>query len=169
MDGSTGQITIRLPYPVKVGAITVDHVSSLLVSEGSRDSAPKRIRIVGYPSCEDDDRCAGIGFDSRDAIRIGELEYDAEGPSVQTFDFNLDMPPSIGTNVEESEFHGEVDDDYPNDDDESGSASCSMSSSSCSPQPQHVVAGVTFQILDNWGNPDFTCLYRFRIHGDRSI
>ena len=163
MNGTAGQITIRLPNPVRVSAISVDHISSLLASGDSRESAPKRIRVVGYPACEDGDQCGGSGFDSRDAIRLFELEFDFEGDSVQTFEINSGVPHSIASDVD-SDINGiedEGDSDY---DDESDPGSCSMNSSSCSSPP--VVAGVTFQILDNWGNPDFTCLYRFRIHGD---
>ena len=25
---------------------------------------------------------------------------------------------------------------------------------------------VTFEVVSNFGNPDYTCVYRFRLHGD---
>jgi SUN domain-containing protein 1/2 len=37
---------------------------------------------------------------------------------------------------------------------------------SCGSQNAGVTAAVTFEIVDNWGNEDYTCLYRIRIHGE---
>ena len=73
MAGRHGHVTIRLPYPVDVDAITIDHVSSLLIPPGgSRDSAPKKIRVMGYPPCEENE-CNGLGFDISDGIE-GKLQ-----------------------------------------------------------------------------------------------
>ena len=35
----------------------------------------------------------------------------------------------------------------------------------CSSPPVVAFAGVTVKVLENWGNPDYTCIYRFRLHG----
>lgn len=40
------------------------------------------------------------------------------------------------------------------------------SSSTSSGDKRHTVAAVSFIIEDNWGNPDYTCLYRVQVHGD---
>lgn len=29
-----------------------------------------------------------------------------------------------------------------------------------------VVKYIRLEVLSNWGHPDYTCLYRFRVHGD---
>ena len=29
-----------------------------------------------------------------------------------------------------------------------------------------LVEYVEIQVTSNWGNPNYTCLYRFRVHGD---
>jgi SUN domain-containing protein 1/2 len=142
MKGCKGQVTIRLPYPVKVKAVTIAHASSLLVDVSS---APKIIRVVAYPPCSD---CQGMGFDVNDAWELTSLEYNAQGRSMQTFE----IPSAAG--------------------------SCSEEALSCSAEPEslgklHVAsqqdmaaAGITVAILDNWGVDDYTCLYRFRVHGD---
>jgi Sad1 / UNC-like C-terminal len=35
--------------------------------------------------------------------------------------------------------------------------------------PDHSItnttAAIQLEILNNWGNPDYTCLYRIRVHG----
>lgn len=146
MKGRSGQITLQLQYPVKVTAVTVDHVSSLLVkrAEGS-SSAPKRIRVHGYPSCASS--CHGMPFDFSRRIEIATFEYDLRGSSVQTFEIS------------------------------GGEESCSEETTSCSADldsfqqvrpktEESVFRAVTFEILDNWGLADYTCLYRLRVHGD---
>ena len=147
MKGSNGQVTIRLPYPVNVKAVTIDHASSLLLGE-RMGSAPKAIRVIAYPPCSD---CQGMGFDTRRAWELTELVYDVEGKSTQTFEI---IPPPVA------------------------SGSCSEEALSCdagsgpigslpvaSPQDA-AVAGITVVVLDNWGADEYTCLYRFRVHGD---
>ena len=52
MAGQSGQVTLRLPYPVKIKAITVDHAPSLLFEDQTkRQSAPKHVRVFGFPPC----------------------------------------------------------------------------------------------------------------------
>jgi hypothetical protein len=89
-----------------------------------------------------------MGFDVNDAWELTSVEYDVEGRSSQTFDIPV------------------------------GAGSCSEEAPSCTVEPEplgklHVaspqdeaVAGITVAILDNWGMEDYTCLYRFRVHGD---
>jgi len=162
MAGRHGQVTIRLPYPVEVDAITIDHVSSLLIPpDGSRDSAPKTIRIMGYPPCEANE-CNGMGFDMSDGIELKSVEYDLDGKTIQTFSL-------LETQQEEEK-------DTPSMEDEEIGGSCSAETASCSAPPidlnsneaptAEVVSGITLEILDNWGNEDFTCLYRVRVHGE---
>jgi len=159
MAGRHGHVTIRLPYPVDVDAITIDHVSSLLIPPGgSRDSAPKKIRVMGYPPCEENE-CNGLGFDISDGIELKTVEYDLDGKPIQTFSL-VDKQQQSKDEEEDGEIGG----------------SCSTVTASCSAPPMdlnsdevptsEVVSGITLQILDNWGNEDFTCLYRFRVHGE---
>jgi len=165
MAGRHGQVTIRLPYPVEVDAITIDHVSSLLISpDGSRDSAPKNIRIMGYPPCEANE-CNGMGFDMSDGIELKSVEYDLDGKTIQTFSL-----------LENQQHLEEEEEGTPSMEDEEIGGSCSTETASCSAPPMdlnlneaptaEVVSGISLQILDNWGNEDFTCVYRVRVHGE---
>lgn len=178
MKGSNGDVTLKLINPIVVGSVTVDHVSSIIVENGKSYSAPKRIKVVGYPPCDDDyDDCPAVGFDINDPVDIAEINYDLDGPIVQTFDshytkaiYNLSSSPSLPESENFSSLSDlsfgvtnyDVDYDSVNDD---SSSSCSQQTS-CSVPPRIKVAAVTFRILENWGNPDFTCLYRFRVHSE---
>ena len=87
MEGSSGQIVLKLAYPVVVESVSVDHASAAILPEGKHNSAPKTLKIVGYPTCDEGDaNCGALGFDTTDPIEIADIEYDAQGPSIQTFE-----------------------------------------------------------------------------------
>jgi len=135
---------MRLPYPVNVKAVTIDHTSTLLVGDDAK-SAPRILRIIAYPPCSD---CDGMGFDVTQAWELTAVDYNVEGHGTQTFD--IPVP----------------------------AASCSEEAPSCEADPDplgkmHVApskdsyaAAITVAIEDNWGKDEYTCLYRFRVHGD---
>lgn len=74
--------------------------------------------------------------------------YDAQGPSAQTF---RPAPPS-----DEDIFLEDVADI-------SRRARGASRSSASKPE---FVRFVSLRIRSNYGNPDYTCLYRFRVHGE---
>lgn len=161
MDGTRGRITLRLAYPVQVTSISLEHVSHLLVPEGNTNSAPKKVRVIGYPTCDHGTECP-MGFDVNDPVEIIQMKYDREGSTIQTFEVGTTAVPSPDNDDTDDVIvaEEEEDDDLP-------PGSCSVKSSSCGSPPQiGDVAAITVEILENWGNPDYTCLYRFRIHGE---
>jgi SUN domain-containing protein 1/2 len=161
MAGRNGQVTLKLPYPVVVEEISIDHASVDIIPPGWENSAPKVIKVIGYPPCEqEDEECSSLGFDEKDSMEIAHITYDIQASMVQTFDshFGRAMKELAATSPKEEEALEDRDDDNP--------ASCSTEAASCSAPPRISVAGVTFKVLENWGNSDFTCLYRVRIHGE---
>lgn len=144
MGGNRGQITLRLAYPVRVTAVTVEHTSSSLISEEARKSAPKKLKVIGYPRCDDDDGCSatGFGFDTRDALDLTQLEYEIDGSSLQTFEV---IPASSGMIAPEEGEEDESEDE----------GTCSTTSTSCGAPYQGPVGAVTIKILGNYGNPSF--------------
>jgi len=167
MEGQIGQVTLKLSYPVVIESVSIDHISSDIIPEGKINSAPKHIKIVGYPPCDDSSDCAAIGFDINDPIDIAEIHYNVEGPSVQTFDSHYTKAiASLPSPATAAAAFGDNGDD---NDEENDLGSCSQETASCSGPPRKIVVAVAVKILENWGNPDFTCLYRLRLHGDPHI
>ena len=159
MAGQSGYITLALPYSIAVRAISVDHVSALLVqNHDDRSSAPRDIQVTGYPPCQGP-RCRGLTFDASQPIRIMKLTYvadDSEAPIRQT------TPVDFAA--------------LANEEGEGGEGECETSSSdSCSAidplsnlRPNDMIAALRFDILSNHGNSDYTCVYRIRVHGTSS-
>jgi Sad1 / UNC-like C-terminal len=154
MAGSSGRVTLRLPYPVKVSAVSLDHVSRLLVTEeASLTSAPKTLRVYGYPACESD--CAGLGFDVNRKVLLKEFQYDAQAGGVQTFAVASQAPANPSPSCDGAP--AAMDDTA-----DANSGSCTA------PHPESVepMVGIELAVRENLGNSDYTCLYRFRVHGE---
>lgn len=147
MEGREGHFTIQLPHPMIVEAVSVDHVSEHLLMQGqTRDSAPKDVRLTGYRPCgipnyqPCDKGCTGLGFSTKDGVQLKEFVYELDGLSTQT------------VFIDES------------GSDELGDRECAISSGSCATNLTPVSA-IRVDIESNWGNEDYTCIYRFRVHG----
>lgn len=154
MAGSTGQVTLKLKHPVVVESVSVDHVSWEITPEGKHMSAPKLISVIGYPPCDKSDkRCVSLGFDIADPIEVARVTYNVEGgPSVQTFDSHFGL--AMKNLAEHEEDNNDEDDHDALVEERDDPASCSSEeATSCSAPPRISVAGVTFKVLQNWGNP----------------
>jgi SUN domain-containing protein 1/2 len=153
LQGSKGQVTMRLPYPVFVDSVTVDHVNSELVHSLKHQTAPKTMKVIGYPACSKSDHCYALGFDMNDPIEIARINYDIEGSTIQTFDTIFAQADNVQSI----------------DDSDGEEGSCSAEKASCTAPPRVSMGGITLKVLDNWGNDQYTCLYRFRVHGQPDL
>lgn len=157
LAGSSGQVTIVLPYPIRPTAITIDHVSHLLVED--RTAAPRTMRVWGYENCSDHD-CRGLEYDP-DAV------YDLFGG--QTVEYNLKQTSSVQSFwIPASSKSVQTNKDPASctaPDDETPSCSGDVSTLPL----DTLIRAVRLEVVDNWGNGDYTCLYRVRVHGNPSL
>eukprot|EP00984_Skeletonema_dohrnii_P006379 scaffold2282_cov77-Skeletonema_dohrnii-CCMP3373.AAC.3 len=213
--------TVRLPYPIHIDAVSVEHrafpLPQRVLTDGVRggESAPRWVKVVGFPPCDDgngnlieadEEECDKLGFDISQPIELGSFEYhpvtvsgreddygggdveetsssdsDRRRRSIQTFTVK-------GGKVKESDMEEEGSDDDILGSDEPGlevedyeipAGSCAPpkepddvpscggdTSSSSDESERQVVSAVSFIIEENWGNNDYTCLYRVRVHGE---
>uniref|UniRef100_A0AAG5D6Y7 SUN domain-containing protein n=1 Tax=Anopheles atroparvus TaxID=41427 RepID=A0AAG5D6Y7_ANOAO len=113
-QGFPGYLVIQLNTEIIVTGFTLEHISKLLVSNGSISSAPKHFTVWGLTALNDPE-----------PILLGSYEYlDQLGSSVQYFP------------VQNKDWK----------------------------QPLQIVE---LRIETNHGNVRYTCLYRFRVHGDK--
>ena len=129
-------------------------------------SAPKKLKVIAYPVvCAEPAECGALGFDGTGPMEFAQMEYDVHGPMIQTFDSIIFVQKN--THPREVIQSDELD-AVALDNDEDGDTSCCVEAASCSTPPKVTVAAISVKILENHGNPDYTCLYRFRVHGRTS-
>uniref|UniRef100_A0A182WJJ8 SUN domain-containing protein n=1 Tax=Anopheles minimus TaxID=112268 RepID=A0A182WJJ8_9DIPT len=113
-QGFPGYLVIQLNTEILVTGFTLEHISKLLVSNGSISSAPKHFTVWGLMALNDPE-----------PVLLGSYEYlDKMGSSVQYFP---------------------------------------VQNNDCN-QPFQIVE---LRIESNHGNIHYTCLYRFRVHGNK--
>ena len=198
MPGSSGKVTLRLKEPRSIRSVTIDHYPGLpsahleQTSNGANTinrSAPRFVRVIGYPPCADEDadalECIKLGFDPLKPFDLGSFEYkpvptiddmydefvDEPNPrrSTQTFVLKPKLMKDDETSTEE---------ESADDEDMFTGGSCTATKPSCGSDTglenndddqtivnAPVVASISFVIDENWGNDDFTCIYRIRVHG----
>jgi hypothetical protein len=139
--GSTGQLAVYLSRKILITEVSVEHVSKSLAYE--LDSSPREIEVWSID----------------DSQKLLELVYDPNLPSrVQTFP----VPSELNYRPAPSDSHS--------DDDNTQSLSSSRLDHPSHSNTQHSATpilrqGVLFKIKSNHGNPEYTCLYRVRVHG----
>lgn len=150
--GSTGNITINLATVVEVSHVQVEHVSRQASPVPS--SAPKTIAVY-VDKCSIDDRAINtkapaVVCDDTTAAESNEKGCSQETPCWGRLRY--DSAPSV--------FVGKFDFDYPN-----------RASQTFTIDPGSVPKGpiptrrVRFEVLENQGNADYTCVYRLKIYG----
>lgn len=182
--GRNGKVTLRLSTPTIIKNVTISHYPWLETAHNPKNfkrhilSAPRYIRMVGYPPCDDkDDDCLDFqGFDSSNPMNLGSFEYKIhssvtddddefqdedevyEEPQSSVQTFVLSSPEPIKDENDEESFSS------------SRSSGCSAVKPTCGGDDPEVesmpVVAVTLYIDENWGFEDFTCLYQVQIQGE---
>ncbi|KAK0450224.1 hypothetical protein EV421DRAFT_2051445 [Armillaria borealis] len=149
--GSSGQLGVALSAPAYIKEITIDHVAKEVAFD--MRNAPRRMEVWGM--VEGKDNIAKVNEWKAEKARLraealerGETVEEEEYPKtlpkspmyvrIAAFDYNIHAPDPVQTFPVPDEI-----------------------------QDLGVDFGiVVLQILNNWGRDEFTCLYRFRVHGD---
>ncbi|KAK7463515.1 DNA replication factor C complex subunit Rfc1 [Stygiomarasmius scandens] len=151
MVGTEGNLGVALATPAYIESVSIDHVPS----EASFDmrSAPRHMEVWGM-------------IEGRDNVaKFKQLLQDKEARREEARQNGEEVPPE---------------EDYPKDLPKNYMRIASFTYNIHSPQyvqtfpilPEVKELGIDFgivvlRIMDNWGRDEFTCLYRFRVHGQQ--
>ena len=146
--GSQGHLGVKLAAPVKVESVSVDHVPKEIAFDVR--SAPREMEVWGLVEGSENERKLKEWREMKEAIRSSsEAEEEEEYPSIlprqpayiRLADFTYDVDgPSHVQNFPVSDKIKEMGLDF---------------------------GVVVLMVKSNWGRREFTCLYRFRVHGSR--
>jgi SUN domain-containing protein 1/2 len=144
--GQRGQLGVSLAAPVVIDEVTIDHISRDIALDIR--SAPRHMEVWGLVE-------GGENLEKYDELvkekeqRQGEMDEDEEYPD--TLPHN---PPYIRI----ANFTYDVD---------SGKHVQTFPVLQEIQEKKMDFGVVTLRVLNNWGREEFTCLYRFRVHGTR--
>ena len=140
--GDQGQLGILLALPVRIEEITIDHVASDIAWD--MRSAPRKMEVWGFvEGAENLAKVAAWEVSRNDAglevpTQPGSLPYSSKYLRIAQFEYNIDAPNAVQTFPIDEDIHS-LGLDF---------------------------GIVTLRVLSNWGK-EFTCLYRFRVHGQK--
>ncbi|KAH7921043.1 hypothetical protein BV22DRAFT_1097203 [Leucogyrophana mollusca] len=159
MAGAEGQLSVALAFPVFISEITIDHVAKEVAFDMS--SAPRDMEVWGLVEGQDNlakleawrEEKARRRDEARRAAEEAGVEYveeaEEEYPSLlansdpyirlATFTYDIHAPQNIQTFPVSQEIY-DLGIDF---------------------------GIVSLAIKNNWGKAGYTCLYRFRVHGEQ--
>ncbi|KAJ7440102.1 hypothetical protein B0H11DRAFT_2253262 [Mycena galericulata] len=143
--GSQGQLGVVLSAPVYIEDITIDHVAAAVAVNG-RTSAPRDMEIWAMVEGQDNVaklkawRAENTQRRDHEPARPKMLPTFPEYIRIASFQYNIHSPNSIQTFPVDAEIKG---------------------------------LGIDFGVVvlmvkSNWGMDEYTCLYRVRVHGQRT-
>ena len=151
--GPQGHLGVKLSVPVRVTDITIDHVAREVALDNR--PAPRNFEVWGFIEGEENLEKLRLYRESKEAERqlareegrevIEDpvypdlLQKDKEYLRLGTFTYDVHEPQNVQT--------FSVDDEI---------------------KDTGIDVGIVVLFINsNWGHPDYTCLYRFRVHGER--
>lgn len=143
MNGPSGYITIGLAKPIYPKSFTIDHLPENLNIEPSTSSAPRYIEVIGI-------------YDLK-KFKLNQIKTNNENKKYQRMGKNSNGNEDENNNeiilIPVFEFNP------------------TLSSSITVPVPENIylnikkpISYIHVKILSNWGNNDYTTIYRLRIH-----
>lgn len=156
MTGSHGQLGVMLAFPAIISDITIDHVAKEVAFDLS--TAPKEMEVWGQ--VEGKDNLAKVAAWRAEQAARREAAMEA-GEAVSEADLEHDYPATLPRDVSFIRLTSFTYDIH------------APSNIQTFPVRQEVrdlsldFGIVALVIKDNWGKDGYTCLYRFRVHGER--
>ncbi|KAH7341401.1 hypothetical protein B0J17DRAFT_646388 [Rhizoctonia solani] len=144
--GSQGQIAVLLSRSVKVDAVTIDHASKEVAYD--LRAAPRKFAVWGLVEGEDN------------LAKLAKYQQELE---TQTIDGPVneaqseEAPPFKPARILLAEFEYDI------------NARSHIQTFEVSERVKQAgidVGVVVFQVRSSWGDPNYTCLYRVRVHGE---
>ena len=169
--GGEGQLGVALASPIIMEEVTIDHVAKSIAFD--MRSAPRQMEVWGL--VEGKDNIARVQAWKEDLAARRE----AEQPSGEDSSTTHDQDGSDGSDV----YHDNYEVDYPKTLPKYPEYIRLANFTYNIHSPNNVQTfpvmaeirelGIDFgivvlRVLNNWGRDDFTCLYRFRVHGRRT-
>lgn len=168
MQGSSGQITfVFATPPSSIDKLIISHTSYT----ENLSSAPHTISLIGYPPCTSEE-CFHLSFDSTQPIALlSHVEFQIEIEpflSTQIFPIPSFTQTKTTTNQPQQSLppQGSSCTVDPNTFEPQSSASCSGGHDDNNDEESNIQA-LSIVIHDNWGHPDYTCLYNIVIQGQQ--
>ncbi len=180
MSGRNGKVTLKLKQPTVIESITIDHYPWLPSAHNPKkyadhtSSAPRFMRAQGYPSCQDEDDCdPQLRFNTNGPIPFNSFEYKIDTMLSDEDDISDYQSPSSSSQTFSLSHVAVVQEDNEGGGNERNlfgqEGGCSAVKPTCDGAPGDDTTNVAIQAItlfidENWGNPDYTCIYRLRVN-----
>ena len=175
MAGGSGIITLKLVKPTILETITIQHYPWIPSAHKSDEymnhlkSAPKRVRVKGYAACPADakdtknDCETHTGFDTSNSMTYESVEFKIDTSALLDEDEDVSYTKKQFSSKQTFKLNPAalVMEEFDGDSSES-EGGCSATKPTCDASTEMVAISIIIE--ENWGNPDYTCLYRLMVN-----
>ncbi|KAA8496689.1 SUN domain-containing protein 3 [Porphyridium purpureum] len=145
-SGTHGSMTVHLARPVVITSVAIEHTP--WSASWAHSSAPREFSVSAYMCSDSRD---GAPHVSSRVVDLGRFEFRVGAGSKHMQVFSVDPSAMLASRDDAT-----TEPSLASEASTSGHASSRAASHACM---------VRLDVLSNHGNPDYTCLYRFRVHG----